>query len=98
MSDGYNGWKNYETWNANLWMDNDGMTEHWQERAAELVTDDGDRDVTCQLADEIKQWIEDNRPEVPVSMYLDLLLASISEIDTYEIAEHYISDAEGTAD
>lgn len=23
MSDGYNGWKNYQTWNLNLWLQND---------------------------------------------------------------------------
>ena len=35
---GYNGWTNYETWVANLWMDNDeGSQDYWRERATEQV-------------------------------------------------------------
>lgn len=33
----YNGWTNYETWAVNLWIDNDGGTERWTERASEIL-------------------------------------------------------------
>ena len=29
MEKKYNGWKNWETWNANLWLNND---EYWQKQ------------------------------------------------------------------
>jgi hypothetical protein len=37
----YNGWKNYETWNLKLWLDNDQDTYHyWQHAAREALTVD----------------------------------------------------------
>lgn len=37
---GYNGWKNYETWNVALWMDNEqGTQEYWREIAQECWED-----------------------------------------------------------
>jgi len=40
MSEKYNGWTNYETWLANLWMDNDeGSYNHWQSEAQECYDD-----------------------------------------------------------
>lgn len=33
----YNGWKNYETWNVKLWIDNEqGSYEYWNEIAREV--------------------------------------------------------------
>lgn len=35
--DTYNGWKNYETWNVKLWIDNEqGSHEYWNEAAREV--------------------------------------------------------------
>ena len=46
MCDKYNGWNNYETWNAMLWMNNtDGVMESiadgLQNRVQEYIDDDG---------------------------------------------------------
>jgi len=36
----YNGWRNYETWAVNLWMENDaGGSEYWREAAQDAYDD-----------------------------------------------------------
>jgi len=88
----YNGWANYETWNCNLWLDNDGSMEYLVERATELRADDPDSAI-YDLAKEIESMIDDANPiGNDVSMFSDMLSAALREIDYYEIAEHIISD------
>lgn len=88
----YNGWKNYETWNVNLWLDNDGSDQVIREMARDY------RDNTNGLARAIQEMIEENMPELGASMFSDLLSAALSEVDWYEIAEHYIDDLEEEED
>lgn len=95
----YNGWTNYETWNVALWMDNDA-SEYWNERAQEIY-DDAEADKTfsrveraaLDLADAIKDEHEENTPTV-AGCYADLLNAALSEVNWYEIAEHFIDTVE----
>lgn len=88
----YNGWTNYETWNCNLWLDNDGSMEYLIERATELVQDDPDS-ACYQLAKEIESMIDDANPiGDQCSMFSDMLSAALREVDYDEIAEHIISD------
>lgn len=97
MSDNrYNGWTNYETWNVNLWIDNDqGSHEFWSERAVELCEDsDWDKDDgSCRLADELKEHFQENMPEVS-GTYADLLQSALDSVDWREIAEHFCADVE----
>jgi hypothetical protein len=90
MGKEYNGWSNYETWVAALYMDSD----HWAEVARELVENDEDEDLDeCQrqLADQMENEFEEFQPELK-GVYADLLSAAIQEINWDEIASNYIQD------
>ena len=101
----YNGWTNYETWNLALWIGNEqGDSEYWNERAMEVYRDaEAERSFTkaeraaLNLADELKNQIEENQPVV-TGFYADVLSAAISEVNWYEIAEHWIDDVKEDVD
>lgn len=67
----YNGWRNYETWCVNLWIDNEqALYEERRERVQAIirdnVTDNGvlDRDAAVgEVATWLKVWISDEIPE-----------------------------------
>ena len=91
---GYNGWTNYGTWIWALWARNEeGSDSYWDERVEELCrVEDDDADAIGALASEIERSIEDNAPELGASFYSDVLNANLSEVNTYEIAENWITD------
>jgi hypothetical protein len=80
MSNGYNGWTNYETWVVNLWYD-DAFTD---------VSEDY-RDDVNGLADHIRDTVEEGLPEVK-GLASDLLNAAMGEVNWYEIAQGYIDE------
>ena len=83
----YNGYPNYETWVAKLWIDNDeGSQSYWFERATEL----GLYDLADALKDEIKEQAQELLPDA--SLYTDLLISAIDEIDFQHIAESLKTD------
>ena len=79
----YNGWKNYETWNYKLWIDNhEGLHNYFCELSRELDLYD--------LQTALKDYIDENNPfnELPSEFcYSDLLGSAIDNIDFYCIAE-----------
>ena len=96
----YNGWSNYETWNVALWLDND-PSEYAKELAEDILKDaigetEQERrvDATNTLADHLEAFHEEHMPDMPPSVYSDLLSASLRGVYWYEIAEHYIDDLE----
>lgn len=93
----YNGWKNYETWAVALWIDNEQSSQEYARELAEQSTTDSSisegRTAEGVLADILKQWIEEKNPLAETAtLFTDLLNAALSEVDWYEIAEHYLSE------
>lgn len=91
MTDRYNGWTNYETWNACLWFESD----YWQEEAEAIMREaNNDREeATSELAQRMEDDADENMPAVS-GMYADLLGSAMSCINWYEIAKHYVDDVE----
>lgn len=89
-ADNYNGWYNYETWATNLWYTNE----------SDVIADlhDMQHSFRAKDASEIATWlkeqIEASIEDAGVSNGLisDLLTAATSEINYYEIAEHWIEN------
>lgn len=95
MDTRYNGWNNYETWNAKLWIDNDqGECEYWDEQADDCLSDaDGDQgDAVEYLSARLEDYHAENMPELS-GVYADLLQASLRAIDWREIAGSMIGEA-----
>lgn len=94
MKEEYNGWKNYETWNVALWLDNDQGSQEMVLDMARNVKDS--ETATVDLADQLKDMVEENNPlNDQSSMYTDLLNAAISEVDFMEIANNYLELIKG---
>src|SRR5271166_7201838 len=103
MSDGYNGWKNYETWNVALWIDNDQGTYSMRQEWAEEAWADAEessystklQDATSKLAKMIESFVDENNPLASEnSMFSDILSAALSEVDYYEIAENWLDEVD----
>lgn len=102
----YNGWKNYETWNVALWIDNDQGSYCMRQEWAQQAWDDADGKkayssqtredrAKCLLADTIKEFVEENNPLASeASMYSDMMSAALEEVDYYEIAENWLEEVE----
>lgn len=100
MDSKYNGWRNYETWLANLWLNNDqGTYWFWCEEARDAwryaaTTDYLTRQQSArrELAKRLQNEIEENSPCPEAGLYSDLLNSAISEIDWYEVADAFLED------
>ena len=87
MCNEYNGYKNYQTWNVALWIDNDEST-------CDLILDLIAR---CkddyEAAEELKRFIEEANPLADTAtMFTDLLNSALAEVDYMEIIESHKED------
>ncbi len=87
----YNGWTNYETWNYKLWLDNNRETYDAVRTLAKKHNDAFD------LSIELSKVAHDNAPLLEASFYSDVLSASISEVNFFEIAESYLEEIKEVA-
>lgn len=87
----YNGWANYETWLANVWL---------TETDFEARLESGDLcDLTCVDVCVIEEIIQDHinlmtEDEASHGLAADLISAAISSINVNELARAYFSDLE----
>jgi hypothetical protein len=103
MSEGYNGYTNYETWNVALWIDNDqGSQSYWEDVAQEVWNDSEgtqyrtrDRVAVSELAGRLKSEHEDNAPSLE-GTYGDLLSAALGSVNWHEIAELMLGEVDKT--
>ena len=89
----YNGWQNYETWLASLYLD--GVD--WQNFVeTELIGEEEDEEITEDkkvemLAEYLKNYIEEEVDMAGLDNFLhDLLTRAISEIDFTELATVFL--------
>ena len=71
----YNGWCNFETWQANLWLDNDGTLD-WL-REDDMLTEDA-----------ITEQLESLLDNIPPSLLGDIVTSWIHCVRVDEILEH----------
>ena len=84
---GYNGYKNYETWCVNLWLDNEPSTQNDMVELAKQYRGRG----PYELARAIKNYIKERKPEATEwGLFDDLLGAALSEVDWYELADYWL--------
>jgi hypothetical protein len=91
----YNGWTNYETWVTALWIDNDQSSYYHRCSLVEQIKEEySQKDQRIyQLADSLKDWIEELNPIADTAnLFTDLLNSALGEVDWQEIAENFLSE------
>jgi len=88
----YNGWKNYETWNVNLWIQNDEGLYGFVRDGLESLMDRCDNDWENVSLTDLKELVRDafgsNKTPDGVSLFSN-------EIDWDEISDALLELAEG---
>lgn len=88
----YNGWKNYPTWNVNLWLNNDEGLYH-QTLAMVSEIRNHAKLVRVETADMLKSFVcEELAPDLGASFAADLLGYALDQVDWFEIADAWLED------
>jgi hypothetical protein len=82
MSEKYNGWTNWETWNYMLWSDSNGLSDWYREYAVDNKSTV--EDVAEMLENEVWQNYEE---QIITGFFGDVVSNAIREINFHEIAE-----------
>ena len=86
MEQKYNGWHNWATWNAKLWIDNDeGLYAYFGEVIKETSPSG------YELADQLNDFFTEDHPLIEdASMYADLLGHALASANWDEIADNML--------
>ena len=92
----YNGWTNYETWLANLWM-SEGDADYYIDQARNLLADGNDvansvRELAANMRSDYGDQVADMADRGLSGMMNDLLNAALCSVNWREIAEHIVDD------
>jgi hypothetical protein len=101
----YNGWTNYETWLANLWLTNDQGGSEWLEDSArecvEKAIEDDKGDIRDEATDALASVLESHFDEMAeewmpkqAGFFADLINAGLREVNWHEMARHAVDDVE----
>jgi hypothetical protein len=102
MSEKYQGWANYPTWNVKVWIDNDeGSYNLWRGAARQALDTCGGSMIRREaamivLAEQLEEHHDRTifaAEEFKPSWQSDCLQWSIGQVDWREIAEAYIEEA-----
>lgn len=90
----YNGWSNYETWVAGMFLDGNYDGEGTYRAVLEIVERHAESDEldVYTLATALGEFVEESLPELG-GLAGDLLRAAVSEINWLELAEMQLSAA-----
>ena len=85
---GYDGWKNYETWRWNRWLESEeSSSKYWLEMAREASgTDEPIITLMRLLKEHAEEYAAEWMPD-QASVFCDFINTCLSEIDWQEIAE-----------
>jgi hypothetical protein len=79
----YNGWANYETWLANLWLTND---EGYYGQLIRTISSHGDMRDQAEALDE---WMQLEHSELEITnLWSDIVAHTLSRVDWLEIIEN----------
>jgi hypothetical protein len=103
MNEKYNGWTNYATWRVGLEVINDMTLEDFgvsytyptdESRSYGGEYDENDLDMVdaSDLADAMKNYVEEHIDETSDGLAKDYALAFLSDVNWYELAEHMIEN------